>query len=173
MKKIVLLLGLIIILGSACAGLDQQYQRNMAVNAAGYGLAGAGAAGAIASVTHGNVGKAATIGGIAGAVLGAANTPPPPPRVVSPPQPPQSQPAPQAPPAVYAPPPAVYYPPVVVYYPPPAVLYAPPVVYGGYYAPYCGFGGINVMYFGGNYWRGYKHHGHHRGYDRYCYGRRR
>src|SRR5512135_3572032 len=140
MKKIAVLLLSVGLLG-ACAGMDYQYQRNMAVNAAGYGLAGAGAAAAIASVTNGNVGQAATIGAVAGALLGAANTPPPPPRVVSVPQsPPQAQPAP--PPAVYAPPPAVYYPPAVVYYQPPAVVYAPPVVYGGYYAPYCGFGGL-------------------------------
>ena len=74
MKKISILLLAMCLLG-ACAGMDYQYQRNMAVNAAGYGLAGAGAAAAIASVTHGNVGQAATIGAVAGAVLGAANTP--------------------------------------------------------------------------------------------------
>src|SRR5512136_579609 len=102
MKKIAIIICLVGLLG-ACAGMDYQYQRNMAVNAAGYGLAGAGAAAAIASVTHGNVGQAATIGAVAGALLGAANTPPPPP---------QAQPSPQyQPPAVYAPPPAVYYPP--------------------------------------------------------------
>src|SRR5512139_4335885 len=105
MKKISILLLSMCLLG-ACAGMDYQYQRNMAVNAAGYGLAGAGAAAAIASVTHGNVGQAATIGAVAAAVLGAANTPPPPPQVVSMPQPPpQAQPSPQYPP------PTVYYPP--------------------------------------------------------------
>lgn len=168
MKKILLLLCVAMLFGS-CAGMDQQYQRNMAVNAAGYGLAGAGTAAAIASVTHGNVSQAATIGAVAGAVLGAANTPPPPPRVVSSPQPPpQSQPAP--PPPVYAPP-AVYYAPAVVYYPSPTVVYALPVVYGGYCAPYCGFGGINVMYFGGSYWRGHGHRSHYGGYYPYRHNR--
>jgi len=174
MKRIALLLCFVVLLG-ACAGMDYQYQRNMAVNAAGYGLVGAGAAAAIASVTHGNVGQAATIGAVAGAVLGAANTPPPPPQVVSMPQPPpQAQPSPQyPPPAVYAPPPAVYYPPAAVYYPPPAVVYVPPVVYGGYYAPYCGFGGINVTYFGGSYGRGCGYNGYGGGYYRHGYGGRR
>ena len=61
MKKTVMLLSLVILI-SACAGMDYQYQRNMAVNAAGYGLAGAAVGSGIAAVTHGNVGTAAAIG---------------------------------------------------------------------------------------------------------------
>jgi hypothetical protein len=176
MKKIAILICSVVLLG-ACAGMDYQYQRNMAVNATGYGLAGAAAGAAIASVTHGNVGQAATIGTVAGAILGAANTPPPPPQVVSLPQ---SQPSPQyPPPAVYPQPPVVYGPPAVAYAYPPVVYapapvmyipYIPPIAYGGYYGPYCGFGGLNVTYFGGSYGGGYGHHGYGGGYYRHGSG---
>ena len=149
MKKIVMLLS-IAALASACAGMDYQHQQNMATNAVGWGLLGAGASAAIASATHGDVGQAATIGTVAGAALGAANTPPPPPAyspVISQPQ----QPLPSYQPlAVYAPPPVYYAPPPLVYAPAP-VIYAPPVYYGDYYSPYCGLGGLNFFYYGGGY----------------------
>jgi hypothetical protein len=148
MKKIVMLLS-IAVLASACAGMDYQHQQNMATNAVGWGLLGAGAGAAIASATHGDVGQAATIGTVAGAALGAANTPPPSPAyspVVSQPQPPVPQ---YQPSAVYAPPPVVYASPPVVYAPAP-MLYAPPIVYRDYYSPYCGLGGLNFIYYGGN-----------------------
>ncbi|MCX5896038.1 MAG: hypothetical protein NTZ51_09445 [Proteobacteria bacterium] len=150
MKKMVGLLCLVVLTG-ACAGMDYQYQRNMAANAAGYGLAGAAVGAGIAAVTHGNVGKAAAIGTVAGAALGAAFTPPPPPRVASSPQP-------------YYQPPAVYAPPPVVYAPAP-VIYAPPPVYGGFWSvPYYMLGGVNFMYYGG----GHHHYSHysHQGYGR-------
>jgi hypothetical protein len=76
MTKGVILLSLVLLM-SACAGMDYQYQQNMAVNATGYGLAGGAAGAAIASLTHGNVGAGAAIGALSGAILGAANTPPP------------------------------------------------------------------------------------------------
>ena len=152
MKKIILLLSIVVLL-SACAGMDYQYQQNMATNAVGWGLLGAGAGAAIASVTHGNVGQAATIGTVAGAALGATNTPPPTAAYSQMTYQPQPQ---YQPPAVYAPPPVVYAP------PPPVVYYPSPIVYGGYGSPYSGLGGLNVFYSGGN----YDHHGYNGGYYR-------
>ena len=181
MKKIVMLLS-IAVLASACAGMDYQHQQNMATNAVGSGLLGAGASAAIASATHGDVGQAATIGTVAGAALGAANTPPPSPAyspVISQPQ----QPLPSyQPSAVYAPPPVVYASPPVVYAPAP-MLYAPPPYYRDYYNPYYGLGGLNFIYYGGDYdhcntggggYRhgysgGYGHHGKGGGGYRYRY----
>jgi hypothetical protein len=76
MIKVVIPLSLVLLM-SACAGMDYRYQQNMAVNATGYGLAGGAAGAAIASLTHGNVGVGAAIGALSGAVLGTVNTPPP------------------------------------------------------------------------------------------------
>jgi len=76
MKKtvVLLLLGLSM---SSCAGMDYRYQQNMAVNATAYGLAGGAFGAAIASLTHGDVGAGAAIGAVYGAFLGAVTTPPP------------------------------------------------------------------------------------------------
>jgi len=75
MKKTLLILSLAVLM-AACAGMDQQYQRNMAVNAAGYGIVGSAVGAGIAAATHGSVGAGAGIGAAAGALLGAAGTPP-------------------------------------------------------------------------------------------------
>ena len=168
MKQIAPLLS-IVILFSACAGMDYRHQENMATNAVGWGLLGAGAGAAIASATHGDVGQAATLGAVAGAALGAANTPPPAPAyspVISQPQPPLPQ---YQPSAIYAPPPVYYASPPVVYAPAP-ILYAPPPYYRDYYNPYYGLGGLNITYYGGDYVHcntgggGYRH-GYGGGYD--------
>jgi hypothetical protein len=76
MKKalVLLLLGLSM---SSCAGMDYRYQQNMAVNATTGGLVGGAAGAAIASLTHSDVGAGAVIGAIYGAFLGAIFTPPP------------------------------------------------------------------------------------------------
>jgi hypothetical protein len=85
MRKAVVLL-LIVLFMSACAGMDYRYQQNMAVNATAGGLMGGAAGAAIASLAHGDVGTGAAIGAIYGAFLGAITTPPtayngcPPPR---------------------------------------------------------------------------------------------
>ena len=155
----------IVILFSACAGMDYRHQENMATNAVGWGLLGAGAGSAIASATHGDVGQAATLGAVAGAALGAANTPPPAPAyspVVTQPQSPLTQ---YQPSAIYAPPPVYYASPPVVYAPAP-ILYAPPPYYRDYYNPFYGLGGINITYYDGyndhcyknrgNYYHGYR-----------------
>lgn len=76
MQKIALLIISVVFL-SGCAGMEPQYQRNMAQNAGLWGIIGAGTGAAVAAVTGGKVGKAAVLGGIAGAALGAANTPSP------------------------------------------------------------------------------------------------
>lgn len=86
MKKTLLILSLAVLM-TACAGMDQQYQRNMAVNAAGYGIVGSAVGAGIAAATHGSVGAGAGIGAAAGALLGAAGTPPPPGRYASAPAP--------------------------------------------------------------------------------------
>jgi hypothetical protein len=168
MKKIVPLIS-IVVLVSACAGMDYRYQENMATNAAGWGLLGAGAGAAIASATHKDVGQAATLGAVAGAALGAANTPPPSPAyspVISQPQPPVPQ---YQPSAVYAPPPVYYASPPVVYAPAP-ILYAPPPYYRDYYNPFYGLGGINIAYYDGDKGHCYKnggsyYHGYRSGYS--------
>lgn len=61
---------------SGCAGMDYQHQNNMTTNAGIWGIIGAATGAGIAVVTGGNPGKAAVLGGIGGAYLGAANTPP-------------------------------------------------------------------------------------------------
>ena len=53
---------LITVFMTACAGMDQQYQRNMAVNATGYGIVGSAVGAGIAAATHGSVGAGAGIG---------------------------------------------------------------------------------------------------------------
>jgi hypothetical protein len=102
MKKTLLILSLLVLM-TACAGMDQQYQRNMAVNATGYGIVGSAVGAGIAAATHGSVGAGAGIGAAAGALLGAAGTPPPPGQYAS------------APPAPY---PYQAYPPTYYAYPP-------------------------------------------------------
>ncbi|WAC08103.1 MAG: hypothetical protein OS130_02595 [Thermodesulfobacteriota bacterium] len=76
MKK-VLVLFLIVVFMSACAGMDYRYQQNMALNATAGGLVGGAGGAAIASLAHGDVGAGAAIGAIYGAFLGAITTPPP------------------------------------------------------------------------------------------------
>ena len=140
----------VVVLVSACAGMDCRYQENMATNAVGWGLLGAGAGAAIASSTHGDVGHAATLGAVAGAALGTANTPPASPAyspVISQSQPPVPQ---YQTSAVYAFPHVYYASPPVVYAPAP-MLYAPPSFYRDYYNPYYGLGGLNTTYYGGDY----------------------
>jgi hypothetical protein len=149
MKKTLLILSLAVLM-TACAGMDQQYQRNMAVNAAGYGIVGSAVGAGIAAATHGSVGTGAGIGAAAGALLGAAGTPPPPGQYAS---------APPAPYPYQAYPSTYYYacpPPPVVYYGAP-VVYAPvPVFYGGwgYYGGPRYYGGYRG-YYGGHGYRGY------------------
>ena len=62
---------------TGCAGMNSEYQRNMVTNASLWGAIGAATGAGIAAATGGNPGKAAILGGIAGAYLGAGNTPPP------------------------------------------------------------------------------------------------
>ena len=61
MKKVIMLLSIVVLM-TACAGMDQQYQRNMAVNATGYGIVGSAVGAGIAAATHGSVGAGAGIG---------------------------------------------------------------------------------------------------------------
>ena len=61
MKTAALFLSVVLL--SGCAGMDYQYQNNMAANAAGYGLAGAATGAILGAATGGNVGAAAAIGG--------------------------------------------------------------------------------------------------------------
>jgi hypothetical protein len=142
MKKLYILLSLAVLM-TACAGMDQQYQSNMAVNATGYGIVGSAVGAGIAAATHGSVGTGAGIGAATGALLGAAGTPPPPGQYAS----------------AAAPYPYQAYPPTYAYpngyysYGPP-VVYAPfPVFYGGYRGYYGGHG-----YYGhGGGYRGWHH----------------
>lgn len=77
MKKIVLSIMLVVcayyLVG--CAGMPMQDQRNMGTNAAIWGAIGAGSGALIAAATGGNPVKGAVVGGLAGAGLGAINTP--------------------------------------------------------------------------------------------------
>jgi osmotically inducible lipoprotein OsmB len=80
MKKVLslsLVVFVVVVFLSGCAGMDPRYQSNMAQNAGIWGTVGAVAGAGIAAVTHGNPLTAAVIGGVSGAALGAANTPTP------------------------------------------------------------------------------------------------
>ena len=162
MKKVISIVAIVFLTG-ACAGMDQQYQRNMATNAAGYGVAGAVVGAGIAAATHGNIGRGAAIGAGTGALLGAAGTPPPRYQVAQAyGQPPTST---NPPVVVYdQPPEVIYVEPPPVYYAPPPVYYAqPPVYYGNSWGGYYGgryYGDYWGGYYGG---RGY-YDGHRGGY---------
>lgn len=58
-----------------CAGMPKQDQENMAANAGIWGAIGAAGSAGIAAATGHAAGPAAVIGGVAGALLGASNTP--------------------------------------------------------------------------------------------------
>lgn len=58
-----------------CAGMPMQDQQNMTKNAVTWGALGAAGSAGIAAATGHAAGPAAAIGGVAGALLGAANTP--------------------------------------------------------------------------------------------------
>lgn len=72
----IFVIAIVFIVFSGCAGMDYQHQNNMTTNAGIWGIIGAATGAGIAAVTGGNPGKAAVLGGIGGAYLGAANTPP-------------------------------------------------------------------------------------------------
>ncbi len=76
MRKLSLLALLVVfIFVAGCAGMSKPYQRNMEKNAALWSVIGAATGAGIAIATHGAVGDVAILGGIAGAYLGAGNTP--------------------------------------------------------------------------------------------------
>ena len=77
MKKTVLLLivGICMYCFGGCAGMSTQDQRNMGINAVIWGGIGAATGGLISAATGGDPVKGAIVGGIAGAGLGALNTP--------------------------------------------------------------------------------------------------
>lgn len=77
MTKLSFMLVILSVLFAGCAGMDGQLQGNAAVNSLIWGTIGAGTGVAISAVTGGNIARGAVIGGLAGAGIGALNTPKP------------------------------------------------------------------------------------------------